>query len=233
MIISDNICKRKLICWFLCTGGVKLKTIAYLRVSTDKQDLDNQRLVILDYAHKHKLKIDEFITIQASTKKTMKERKLDLLLEKLQAQDTLIVSELSRLGRSLGEIIRLVDVLLQRQNKFIAIKENIILTNGHQDMQTKVMVTLFGLFAEIERDLISERTKQALAAAKAQGKLLGRPKGVLGKSRLDGKEEEIRKLLVKTVSKSSIAKIMDISRTALYGFIKSRKLDMPLTPSYV
>jgi len=96
--------------------------------------------------------------------------------------------------------------------------------NGRQDMQTKVMIAMFGLFAEIERDLISERTKQGLAVARAKGKLLGRPKGSLGKSKLDGREEEIKTLLLKTVSKSSIAKIMEISRTALYEFIKSRKL---------
>lgn len=86
-----------------------------------------------------------------------------------------------------------------------------------------VMITLFSLFAEIERDLISKRTKQALAAAKQKGKLLGRPKG-FGKLRLDGKEEEIKILLSKKIPKSSIAKIMDVSRTTLCHFIESRKL---------
>ena len=86
------------------------------------------------------------------------------------------------------------------------------------------MIALFGLFAEVERDLISERTKEGLAAAKAQGKLLGRPKGVLGKSRLDGKEQDIRVLLGKNVSKASIAKILDVSRSALYHFIETRKI---------
>ena len=135
----------------------------------------------------------------------------------------MIVSELSRLGRSLGQIIRIVDDLISKKVKFIAVKENIVL-DGKQNMQTKVMIAMFGLFAEIERDLISERTKEGLAAARAKGKLLGRPKGKLGKSRLDGKEDEIKLLLSKEVSKSSIAKIMDISRTALYSFIESRKL---------
>ena len=85
------------------------------------------------------------------------------------------------------------------------------------------MIALFGLFAEVERDLISERTKEGLAAAKAQGKLLGRPKGALGKSRLDGKEQDIRVLLGKNVSKASIAKILDVSRSAIYHFIETRK----------
>jgi len=88
-----------------------------------------------------------------------------------------------------------------------------------------VMITLFGLFAEVERDLISQRTKEGLAAARAKGRLLGRPKGALGKSKLDGKEEEIRILLEKTVSKASIAKIVGVSRTALHHFIRTRTLN--------
>src|ERR1700676_1601498 len=96
---------------------------------------------------------------------------------------------------------------------------------GKQDLQTKVMVALFGLFAEVERDLISQRTKEGLAAARAKGQLLGRPKGALGKSKLDGKEEEIRMLLEKTVSKASIAKIVGVSSTNLRHFIRTRKLD--------
>jgi len=95
---------------------------------------------------------------------------------------------------------------------------------GKQDLQTKVMVALFGLFAEVERDLISERTREGLASARAKGRLLGRPKGVLGKSRLDGKEEEIRLLLQKQVSKASIAKIVGVTRPTIHRFIKTRRL---------
>ena len=113
--------------------------------------------------------------------------------------------------------------LIKHQIKFIAIKENIHL-DGKQDIQSKVMVTMFGLFAEIERDLISERTCEGLAAARAKGRVLGRPKGSHGTSRLDGKEDEIQMLLAKKVSKASIAKILDVSRSALLYFISSRKL---------
>ena len=94
-------------------------------------------------------------------------------------------------------MIQIVDELVKRKVRFIAIKEAIRF-EGKQDMQTKVMIALFGLFAEVERDLISERTKEGLAAARAKGRLLGRPKGSLGTSKLDGKEEEIRMLLEKT-----------------------------------
>jgi DNA invertase Pin-like site-specific DNA recombinase len=124
----------------------------------------------------------------------------------------------------LGQVIRIVDELVRRKVRFIAIKEAIRF-EGKQDLQTKVMVALFGLFAEVERDLISQRAKEGLAAARAKGRLLGRPKGALGKSKLDGKEEEIRMLLDKTVSKASIAKIVGVSRTALHHFIRTRKLN--------
>ncbi len=202
-----------------------MKTIAYLRVSKDDQDVANQKLVILDYAQKHKIKVDEFIELSISSRKSTKERGIDKLLHRLNPKDRLIVSELSRLGRSVGQIIQIVDQLIKENVAFVAVKENIILNgeNDKQEIQTKVMVTMFGLFAEIERDLISERTKQGLAVARAKGKQIGRPKGTL-KSRLDGKEEEIKSLLEKGVSKASIAKIMGISKTAFYSFIKSRKL---------
>ena len=107
-------------------------------------------------------------------------------------------------------MLQIVATLIERKIRFIAIKEAIEV-EGQQDLRTKVMIAMFGLFAEVERDLISERTKEGLAAAKAKGKLLGRPKGALGKSKLDGKEEDIRMLLGKEVSKASIAKILDVS----------------------
>ena len=127
------------------------------------------------------------------------------------AASLLLPRELSRLGRSLGQIIQAVDQLLKKGVSLIAIKESIRL-EGKQDLQTKVTIALFGLFAEIERDLISERTKEGLAAARARGRLLGRPKGSLGPSKLDGKEGEIQMLLGKKVSKASIAKILDVAR---------------------
>jgi len=202
---------------------IPMKTVAYLRVSTSTQEINNQRLAILNYAHQHELRIDEFLEIQISSQRSTKDRGIDELLARLQTGDILLVSELSRLGRSLGQIIHIVDQLIKNKIHFRAIKENIWL-EGQQDIQSKVMVTLFGLFAEIERDLISERTREGLIAAKAKGKMLGRPKGALGQSKLDGKETEIRHLLSKKVSKASIAKILDVSRTTLQHFISSRNL---------
>ena len=200
-----------------------MKTIAYLRVSTTTQDLSQQRLVILDYAQRHKIVIDAFVKVEVSSRKGLRERGISQLLGQLSTNDILLVSELSRLGRSLSQIIFCVDQLVKKQVRFVAIKEGIELA-GKIDVRTKVMVALFGLFAEIERDLISERTKEGLAAARAKGKILGRPPGAFSKSTLDGKEDEIRRLLNKGVSKASIAKICDVSRTALRHFIKTRKI---------
>ena len=165
-----------------------MKNIAYLRVSKNSQDVKNQRLAILEFARKEKLTISDFLEITVSSRKSTKDRKIDRLMEDLKVGDKLIVSELSRVGRSVGEIITTIDTLVKKKIRFVAVKENIRL-DGAQDMQTKVMVTMFGLFAEIERDLISQRTKEALAVAKAEGKQLGRPKGSKGKSRLDGRED--------------------------------------------
>ena len=163
----------------------------YVRVSTDQQRTETQKLAILEYANKQNEKIDNWVEVKASSRKSSTERRIDELLEKLQKGDRLIVAELSRLGRSVGQIAMLIDELLNNKVRIICLKENINL-NGKKDLQTKVMITMFSLFAEIERDLISERTKEGLARARAEGKLLGRPKGKLGKSKLDGKEKEIQ-----------------------------------------
>jgi DNA invertase Pin-like site-specific DNA recombinase len=200
-----------------------MTTLAYLRVSKDTQDTKNQRLAILEFARAERIEVDEFLELQVSARQSAKTRKVDLLLTRLTSGDTLLVSELSRLGRSVGEIITLIDALVTRQIRVFALKEGLRLT-GTQDLQTTVTVTLFGLFAEIERALLSLRTKEALAVAKAAGKRLGRPRGTLGKSKLDGKKEEIKTLLALRVSKASIAKITGVDRATLYHFIRSRGL---------
>lgn len=200
-----------------------MKTIAYLRVSRDSQDVKNQRLAILEFARQEKLEISEFMELSVSSRRSPKERQIDLLLTRLESRDTLVVSELSRMGRSVGEIIMIVDTLVKKQVRLLSIKEGIRL-DGRQDLQTKIIITLFGLFADIERELISMRTKEGLMAARAAGKRLGRPRGRLGQSKLSGKEEEIRRLLALDVSKTSIAKITGVDRSTLSHFIRSRRL---------
>jgi DNA invertase Pin-like site-specific DNA recombinase len=206
-----------------------MSTIAYLRVSTEGQDLDQQKLAVLDYAQKHRVTVDAFVATQRSAQHATQRAELLQLIESLHPGDRLIVSELSRFGRSLSQILQIIDRLIQKEVRLVAIKEAIRFEGKH-NLQTKAMIALFGLFAEVERDLIAERTKEGLAAAKARGKRLGRPKGARSKSKLDGKEGDIRSLLYKSVSKASIARIMDVSQTTLHHFIKTRHLQ-PKTAS--
>ena len=136
-------------------------------------DLHCQRLAILEYARKHDFRIDDFIEATASGQAPEKRRRLDELMNVLQRGDRLVVSELSRLGRSLGQIVAILDALAKAGAAFVAIKEN-IRVDGKRDIQTKVMTTLFALFAEVERDLISERTREGLArGVNDSGRALG------------------------------------------------------------
>ena len=174
-------------------GKTKRKIIAYIRASTDKQDLNHQKLEILEYAIKNNLKVNEFVEITISSKKTNKQRRIDDLLQKLIAPGTLIVTELSRLGRSTSEVIELISELLKRNIRIIIIRQNLDIKK--HDMNSKIIITLFSLFAELERDLVSLRTKEALATKKAQGIKLGKPKGTIQKSKYDKDVEKIKELL--------------------------------------
>jgi DNA invertase Pin-like site-specific DNA recombinase len=198
------------------------RTIAYLRVSTSKQDVENQELELLRYASANSLSIDDWFKLEVSSRKSLKDRRIDELLDSLSSGDILIVSELSRLGRSLSQIIGIVDQLLDKGVTFIAIKQGMRL-NGEQDMTAKIQVAMFGLLAELERDLISERTKMGIARAKSDGKVVGRPKGSR-KSALDSKMFEIQSLLSKGISKSSIAKLLGVSGPSLHYFLKTRSV---------
>ena len=185
------------------------KTIAYLRASTDKQDLNNQKLEILEYARKSHLEIDDFIEITISSRKTIKDRRSDEMTVALSDADILIVTELSRLGRSTAEIIGLINVLIKKQVRIIAIKQNLDIKQ--HDMNSKIITTLFSLFAELERDLISLRTKEALASKKSQGIQLGKPKGTIQKSKFDKDLDKIKELLTLGLSVRKIATYLGYS----------------------
>jgi len=200
------------------------KTVAYLRASTDKQDLNNQKLEILEFARQKQLHVDEFVAITISSRKTSKQRRIDELLEKLSELDTLIVTELSRLGRSTSEVIALVNELVQRNIRVIVIKQNLDLHQNH-DMTAKVMITLFSLFAELERDLVSLRTKEALAAKKRQGVRLGKPKGTIQASKFDKDRPRIEELLRLGLSARKIARLLGYSNhIGLNTYINKRKI---------
>src|SRR5262245_25254257 len=139
-----------------------MKTVAYLRISTGSKDLANQKFVLLDQARQERFAIDRFIEAQASSRKGRDRMRIGDLFGTLDPGDRLVVSELSRLGRSLGQVIQVVDELVKRQVRFTAVKEAIRF-EGKQDLQTKVMIALFGLLAAVERDLIYEQTNVCLA----------------------------------------------------------------------
>jgi DNA invertase Pin-like site-specific DNA recombinase len=199
------------------------KIIAYIRASTDKQDLNNQKLEIFEFAKKNKLEVDDFIEMTISSRKTSKERRIDEMLSVLNDADTLIVTELSRLGRSTAEVIGLVNELIKKQVRVIAIKQN--LDMKQHDMTSKVMITLFSLFAELERDLISLRTKEALANKKAQGIRLGKPKGTIQKSKFDQDIIKIKELLDLGLSVRKIAIFLGYTNhIGLNTYVKKRNL---------
>jgi len=202
-----------------------MSVMGYIRVSTAEQDIKNQRHEILEYANKHKLHVNDWIEIEISSRRSKKERRIDELLSKLKTGDTLIISELSRLGRSTSEVIDIVNELMEKKIGFVAIKQNLNITNK-LDMSSKIIVTMFSLFAELERDIISERTKQALQAKKANGKILGKPRGVIQKSILDVHRDKIIELLGYGVPKKRIAELVGTSRVNLHNYIKTRKLEL-------
>jgi DNA invertase Pin-like site-specific DNA recombinase len=195
----------------------------YIRVSTEAQDVKNQRHEILEYANSRGYRVDEFVEIEISSRRDSRARGIDGLLERLRSGDVIIVSELSRIGRSVVEVITIINDIVKKQARFIAIKQTFDI-QSNQDMQSKVLLTIFALLAELERDLVSERTRQALAAKKAQGITLGRPKGSLGRSKLDSKVPEILDLLKDKASNAFIARRLKVSRTTLVNYIYSRRL---------
>ncbi len=192
----------------------------YIRVSSDKQTVENQRFEIENFCRNQKIRIDGWIEETISGTQNYNKRELGQLLQKVQKDDLIICAELSRLGRNLFMIMEILNVCMTKECKVWTIKDNYRLG---EDIQSKVLAFAFGLSAEIERNLISQRTKEALARKKAEGVILGRPKGrKSSKVKLSGKEEVIRVLLEQDVSKSEIARIFKVNRMTVDSFIKTR-----------
>lgn len=199
------------------------KTLAYLRASTDKQDVTHQKYEILEYARKNSLVVSDYIKITVSSKKSSKQRRIDELLDRLASDDILIVTELSRLGRSTTEVLALVNTLIENQVRVIIIKQNLDISR--YDLNSKIIVTLFSLFGELERDFVSLRTKEALAAKKSQGMKLGKPLGTIQKSQFDPDREKIIELLGLGLSVRKITQLMGYpSHISLNTYINKRKL---------
>jgi Site-specific recombinases, DNA invertase Pin homologs len=158
-----------------------MKTIGYLRISSDKQQLDSQRHLLLEFAHKERIQIDEFIEVEISSRKNQSERRIDEVLQKLKKGDLLLTAELSRLGRNMLETLNIANELTERGIFLKCVRQPELNTTG---VHGKLIMAIFGYFAESEREFISLRTKQGLEAAKASGKVLGRPKGCRNKKGL-------------------------------------------------
>lgn len=195
-----------------------MAVIAYIRKSTDKQSFEHQEFEIKEYAKKNNFKIDRWIEESISSRKELKKRQLGKLLEELQDGDILIATEISRLGRSLLEVMGILQTCLEKNCQVWTIKESYNLKN---DLQSQLLAVVFSIGVSIERSLLSQRTKTALDAKKAAGVKLGRPFGAESKKlKLSKNTKRIRDLLDKKVPKAQIARIMGVQKITLRRFIK-------------
>ncbi len=197
----------------------------YIRVSTDHQTTENQRFEILKFADEKRLHTDQWVEETISAANHLVDRQLGRLLNRLQADDVLIVTELSRIGRSILEVMSILHRIMETEAKVFTTKERYDLGNT---ISSKVLAFAFSLSAEIERSIISCRTKEALARKKNEGMWLGRPTGSYAKeTKLTGKEQIVRELLSKKVSHSAIARFLGVNRVTLTMFVERQRLDRP------
>lgn len=202
--------------------------IGYIRVSTDKQDLENQRNILNRYCVTNKLIVDAVFHTEISSRKTEGERKITLLIQNLHAGDTLIVSELSRIGRSMHETIHIINRILEKDVNIIFINQPELSTKGEHQ---KLLVSLYSYLAETERTYISMRTKDGLDKARKEGKILGRPKGAKNKNPilLDEYRDQIVEFIRMNIPTTTIAKLLKrqndkIKYNNLYKYIMNNNL---------
>jgi len=184
-----------------------MDVIGYIRVSSDKQDLQKQEHLLFKYAQQHDLKVSDFINIEISSRKGTRERRIDELLDRINEGDILLVAELSRLGRNMFEVINIINQLGEKGVEVIFVRQPELSTAGPH---RKLLLAIYSYFAEAEREFISMRSKLGLAAARARGKMLGRPKGSRDKERvLDPYREQIKEYLQLGLSLSRIRVILN------------------------
>lgn len=194
---------------------------AYLRVSTDRQDVDNQKHGILEYANSKGLSNLQFVEDTASGRIKWRERQLGKMLGEMESGDTVVFAEVSRMARSTLQVLEILEYCTEQRIEVHIAKQNMAFDGS---MQSRITATVLGMAAEIEREFISMRTKEALAARKKDGVTLGRPKGPAQHTKLDKHRPQIQELIDKGVSKRSIAKIIDASPSTLYDYINRHKI---------
>ena len=198
-----------------------MATYAYLRVSTDQQDVRNQKHGVLEYANQHGFSAMRFVEDAISGKKAWQQRELGRVLHLCDPGDTLLVAEVSRLARSTLQVLEIMQFCTEHQINLHIAKNSLRFDDS---MQSRITATVLGMAAEIEREFISSRTKEALAARKAAGVKLGRPRGQAEKLKLDEYREVIQTYLDKGINKRNIAKIIECPATTLYDYCRVRKL---------
>lgn len=191
---------------------------AYIRVSTDKQTVENQRFEVQKFATEKKIVIDKWVSEIVSGTKAANDRKLGPLLKRMKKGDVLIISEISRLGRNLMQIMSILNLCMSKETSVLTVKERYELGNN---INSQILAFAFGLSAQIERDLISQRTKESLARRKAEGQQLGHKKGQKNSHyRLTGKENIIRNMMLERISKSAICRKLKCSMGTLNDHLK-------------
>jgi DNA invertase Pin-like site-specific DNA recombinase len=198
-----------------------MTNFAYLRVSTDNQDVKNQKFGLLEYSHTQNITPLQFIEDIASGTTPWRERPIGDLLDKGKIGDIVIVAEVSRLGRTILQVLEILEVAAQKGIS-IHIAKNRMVMDG--SMQSTITATILGLVAQIEREFISTRTKEALQKRKNDGVVLGRPKGESDTLKLDAFRDEITGYIKKGINKRAIAKLIECSPSTLYQWLKRRHI---------
>lgn len=193
---------------------------AYLRVSTNAQDAENQKLGVLEYCNTRKLVPLKIITDEISTQVKWHDRKISEILNEAIAGDVIVVSEISRLARSTLQVLEILELAAKKRISVHIVKNGLVMDGS---IQATITATILGLAAQIEREFISMRTKEALTRRKDSGLPMGRPKGKAETVKLDEHRTVIQSYLKKGVNKRSIAKIIECSPTTLYNWLEREK----------
>jgi DNA invertase Pin-like site-specific DNA recombinase len=198
-----------------------MANFAYLRVSTDRQDAKNQKLGILDYCNSKNINNLKIVEDTISGTTSWRDREIGKLIENCIIGDIIIVSEVSRLGRSILQVLEIMEIAAQKGIS-VHIAKNRMIMDG--SMQSTITATVLGLVAQIEREFLSSRTKEALQQKKLDGVKLGRPKGQSNILKLDAFRDQILEYVKKGINKRDIAKLIECSPSTLYQWLKRRHI---------